>query len=640
MSLGHTVLAALSSYYLRGQEHRSVLGHCSRSRLCSQLSSSGSVFLSLSSSAILLPKNGSFATASAFPYRIQKLSSSSLLPKAHLDLLSSQSAEAEKRSKRFPRHRAEAVEIGREISTAGHEDEEVLVPVEDETKGEEAGVKYDWREEWYPLYLTEQVPDDAPLGLTVFDKQVVLYRDGNGIFRCYEDRCPHRIMSSKRSAAFEQAPLAMDSGPSRIRQSLWTVICPNQPPENQLLAKLSEGQLVDGRLECLYHGWQFEDDGKCVKIPQLPAGAKIPQSACVKTYEVRDSQGVVWVWMSDKKTADDEKLPWFEHYARPGFQDVSTIHELPYDHSILLENLMDPAHIPISHDRTDWTAKREDAQALVFKVTERTHRGFAGHWGKISEPSMQNFLRFEAPCVLQNNRVIVDKNGEQQYFSALFLCRPAGQGKSMLIVRFGGTMRSFLVKLLPKWYFHQNACKVFEQDMGFLSSQNEVLIKEKVPIKDLYLNVKSMDTWVSEYRKWMDKVGHGMPYYFGHRTISLPKDPAVVEHAPAGLVAGISASMPAKGGIGAVHAPNPANRYFRHVIHCKGCRKVVHGFQAWKNALWFMTLATAALAILASGRQWKVLFLASSALFLTGMYTCSSALSLLTTNFVRTHRRL
>jgi phenylpropionate dioxygenase-like ring-hydroxylating dioxygenase large terminal subunit len=35
------------------------------------------------------------------------------------------------------------------------------------------------------------------------------------------------------------------------------------------LAKLSEGQIVDGKLECLYHGWQFDGDGKCVKIPQV-----------------------------------------------------------------------------------------------------------------------------------------------------------------------------------------------------------------------------------------------------------------------------------------------------------------------------------------------------------------------------------
>lgn len=63
---------------------------------------------------------------------------------------------------------------------------------EEEVSQEKEAVSYDWTEEWYPLYLTKNVPDDAPLGLTVFDKQVVLYRDGNGDLRCYEDRCPHR----------------------------------------------------------------------------------------------------------------------------------------------------------------------------------------------------------------------------------------------------------------------------------------------------------------------------------------------------------------------------------------------------------------------------------------------------------------
>lgn len=74
-----------------------------------------------------------------------------------------------------------------EISGDGKED--VLV---DEERGRVHVVGYDWTEEWYPLYLTKNVPEDAPLGLTVFDKQVVLFRDGNGDLQCYEDRCPHR----------------------------------------------------------------------------------------------------------------------------------------------------------------------------------------------------------------------------------------------------------------------------------------------------------------------------------------------------------------------------------------------------------------------------------------------------------------
>lgn len=66
--------------------------------------------------------------------------------------------------------------------------EEVLLRPEEEEVKEE----YDWREEWYPLYLTAEVPEDAPLAHTVFDEKIVLFRDGNGVIRCFQDRCPHR----------------------------------------------------------------------------------------------------------------------------------------------------------------------------------------------------------------------------------------------------------------------------------------------------------------------------------------------------------------------------------------------------------------------------------------------------------------
>lgn len=77
------------------------------------------------------------------------------------------------------------------VATVEDVAEDVLLPREAE-EVREVEEKYDWREEWYPLYLTAEVPEDAPLGLTVFHKQIVLYRDFNGVLRCYEDRCPHR----------------------------------------------------------------------------------------------------------------------------------------------------------------------------------------------------------------------------------------------------------------------------------------------------------------------------------------------------------------------------------------------------------------------------------------------------------------
>lgn len=219
----------------------------------------------------------------------------------------------------------------------------------------------------------------------------------------------------------------------------------------------------------------------------------------------------------------------------------------------------------------------------VFEVTERTSRGFAGKWGEISSPKLTNTTRFEAPCCLRNDKEIEKEDGTKDYFSAVFLCRPAGQGKSMLLVRFGGTNFGNRLKWIPPWIIHKTSNTVFEQDMGFLASQNEVLVRKNVPLKNLYLNLKSSDTWVTEFRKWNDLTGHGMPYYFGHQSISLPKSPAMLEAAPAGPVAAAAISYPAKGSFGAMFAKDPTNRYFRHIVHCKSCLSTLNSFQKYQK---------------------------------------------------------
>ena len=99
------------------------------------------------------------------------------------------------RSWRHRRPSAIVEDLGRQSSSTEDRsvDLKVLIPNEEAASEEAPAAEvYDWREEWYPLYLTANLPDDAPLGLTVFDKQIVVYKDGAGVIRCYEDRCPHR----------------------------------------------------------------------------------------------------------------------------------------------------------------------------------------------------------------------------------------------------------------------------------------------------------------------------------------------------------------------------------------------------------------------------------------------------------------
>src|SRR5579875_343035 len=84
-------------------------------------------------------------------------------------------------------------------------------------------------------------------------------------------------------------------------------ICPHRA------APLSAGRLrreEDGAeaVECPYHGWRFRTaDGACAAIPSLVDGQDLdPARIRVRAYPVRESQGLVWIWMAEDPRAGAE----------------------------------------------------------------------------------------------------------------------------------------------------------------------------------------------------------------------------------------------------------------------------------------------------------------------------------------------
>ena len=113
-------------------------------------------------------------------------------------------------------------------------------------------------------------------------------------------------------------------------------VCPHR------LVPLSEGRL-DGTpsgntvLQCAYHGWEFDDKGKCVQIPQLSPTSPAINSprACATSFPTAEVQGLLWVFPnaeSDRtligkpqatidELDDDDKIDATNFYCR----------DLPYD---------------------------------------------------------------------------------------------------------------------------------------------------------------------------------------------------------------------------------------------------------------------------------------------------------------------
>lgn len=67
------------------------------------------------------------------------------------------------------------------------------------------------------------------------------------------------------------------------------------------LVPLSAGVVVDGRLTCPYHGWQFDGEGRCVVLPSLGLdGSPPPRADLSGPWAVEERHG--WVWLAPDPT--------------------------------------------------------------------------------------------------------------------------------------------------------------------------------------------------------------------------------------------------------------------------------------------------------------------------------------------------
>lgn len=62
------------------------------------------------------------------------------------------------------------------------------------------------------------------------------------------------------------------------------------------LVQLDAGTVVDAKLQCPYHGWQFATDGSCTQVPSAGPGTVVPPRAHLETPdEVAEHDGQIWV---------------------------------------------------------------------------------------------------------------------------------------------------------------------------------------------------------------------------------------------------------------------------------------------------------------------------------------------------------
>ncbi len=163
------------------------------------------------------------------------------------------------------------------------------------------------RNAWYVASWTHELEPGLPLGITILDEPIVLWRDDEGQLIAMADRCVHRM------------------------------------------APLSLGRCEGAHLRCMYHGLLFDRAGAVVEIPGQDM---IPAQARVQTYPVVERHSWVWVWMGDPAAADDGLIPPAVGLDDPDYILGSGKLDYAAEARLINDNLLDFSHLSYVHAKS------------------------------------------------------------------------------------------------------------------------------------------------------------------------------------------------------------------------------------------------------------------------------------------------
>ncbi|CAM9184538.1 unnamed protein product [Scytosiphon promiscuus] len=369
--------------------------------------------------------------------------------------------------------------------------------------------KFDWHKQWYPVLSERDSDPDRAHAVQLLGKDLVVWKNNEGRWSTFDDRCPHRA------------------------------------------APLTQGRIEkDGSLLCTYHAWRFDADGKCLSIPQSDRGGKDEASprACMKPYPTQVAQEIVWVWADNGPDAVLESL-----LTKPALVSALedkegiksgkvlpgrlTQRDLAYGWDTFFENIMDPAHVVVSHHGV--MGKRSMAKPIELKaVPEMTKDGFVVDNNSPQFGAKQGIATFYPPSLVE----IVTELGDGTLISLVQYNIPTRPGWSRMLnrqmtvkpketqdadvkkkkafspLKLLARLSPVKLKLAPNeqraWVQHILSHLFVHQDMPLLHHQEKIMYKSGHTgsrwSKGIYTPTVS-DKGVHTMRKWIAKFGSGGP---------------------------------------------------------------------------------------------------------------------------------
>ena len=172
------------------------------------------------------------------------------------------------------------------------------------------------RRYWMPIAGASEFESESTKPVRLMGEDLTLYKDFSGIFGLVDRHCPHRS------------------------------------------ADMSYGIVEECGLRCSYHGWRFDQEGRCVEQPYEDLAqpeARYRDKVCIKAYPVQERAGLIWAYLGPQPAPlvpNWEPFTWKNGFVQIVFADV------PCNWLQCQENSVDPLHFEWQH--MNWSARLAD----------------------------------------------------------------------------------------------------------------------------------------------------------------------------------------------------------------------------------------------------------------------------------------
>jgi phthalate 4,5-dioxygenase len=185
------------------------------------------------------------------------------------------------------------------------------------------------RQYWLPaLMSTELAPDGDPVQLMLLGERLVAFRDSAGRVGVLDHRCPHRC------------------------------------------ASLFLGRNEAHGIRCVYHGWKFDVDGRCIDMPNVPPAQDFKHKVQARAYRTTERNGLLWVYMGER--AEPPPLPAIEASLIPDSQIWCLQRACNWLQA--LEGDIDTSHVGFLHAGSLTAEDLTDDHPMRPTVLDRTPR--------------------------------------------------------------------------------------------------------------------------------------------------------------------------------------------------------------------------------------------------------------------------